>query len=144
MDMERRKFLESACKACLFAGAGFLISELTACSPSVNVLKVPISQNVIRLPVSGFANASMQIVQPEGWFYNIAVQKTESGQFEALLMECTHQQNQLIASANGFQCPLHGSRFNLDGQVIKGPAERSLKKFTASIDQDLVVIQLKS
>ena len=144
MDMERRKFLESACKACLFAGAGLLISELTACSPAANVLKVPISQDAIRLPVSGFANQSMQIVQPEGWFYNIAVQKTEAGQFEALLMECTHQRNQLIASANGFQCPLHGSRFNLDGQVTKGPAERSLKKFTASIDQDLVVIQLKS
>jgi Rieske Fe-S protein len=144
MAMERRKFLESACKACLFAGAGILISELTACSPAANVIKVPISENAVRLPVSGFANSSIQILRPDGWFYNIAVHKTEDGQFEAMLMECTHQQNQLIASANGFQCPLHGSRFNLNGQVTKGPAERPLKKFTTGIDQDQVVIQLKS
>ncbi len=61
MDMERRKFLESACKACLFAGAGLLISELTACSPAANVIKVPISQNTVRLPVSGFANSPCRL-----------------------------------------------------------------------------------
>jgi Rieske Fe-S protein len=144
MAMERRKFLETACKACLLTGAGMLISELTACSTSVNIIKVPISQNAVRLPVSGFANISMQILRPEGWFYNIAVHKTEDGHFEALLMECTHQRNQLIATGNGFQCPLHGSKFNLDGQVMKGPAEFPLKKFATGIDQDQVVIQLKS
>ena len=143
MQMERRKFLESACKACLFAGAGLLISELTACSPSSNVTKLPILGNTVRLPLTGFANGSLQIVQPSGWLYNIAVRKTGTDQFEALLMECTHQQNQLIANPNGFKCNLHGSQFNLEGRVVKGPADLPLKKYKTSIDQDQLVIQLK-
>jgi Rieske Fe-S protein len=144
MQMERRKFLESACKGCLFAGAGLLISKLTGCSPSANVTKLPILENSVRLPLAAFANDSFQIIQPGGWYYNIAVRKTGTDQFEALLMECTHQQNQLIANPNGFKCNLHGSQFNLEGQVVKGPAERPLKKYKTSMDQGQLVIQLKS
>ena len=144
MSIERRKFLTSACKACLLAGAGFLISDLTACSPSAKVMKLPVSENAVRLPISIFVTESMQVVRPDGWFYDIAVRKISTDQYEALLLECTHQQNQLIVNQNGFQCMLHGSQFNLNGLVVKGPAERPLKKFTTSIDQGLVVIQLKS
>src|ERR1700682_4669897 len=144
MQIERRKFLESACRACLLAGVGFLISDLTACSPSVKVIKLPITQNAIRLPLSAFVTESLLIVRPEGWLYNIAVRKISTDQYEALLLECTHQQNQLIANSNGFRCTLHGSQFNLNGQVIKGPAERPLKKFNTRLEQDQLLIQLRS
>ncbi len=144
MQIERRKFLTSACKACLLAGAGFLISDLAACSASSKVLKLPISQNAVRLPVTAFASEPVQVIRPEGWLYDIAVRKISVNEYEALLMECTHQQNQLIVNQNGFKCMLHGSQFNLDGQVMKGPAERALKKFPTSMDQGQVVIQLKS
>jgi Rieske Fe-S protein len=144
MQIERRKFLESACKACLFAGAGFLISDLTACSPSVKVIRLPVTQETVRLSLTAFATEPMQIVRPEGWFYNIAIRKSSTDQYEALLMECTHQQNQLLANSNGFKCPLHGSQFNINGQVTKGPAERPLKKYSTGLEQGELVIQLKS
>jgi Rieske Fe-S protein len=144
MQIERRKFLESACKACLLAGAGLLISDLTACSPSFKVIKLPITQNTVRLPLTSFAKEPLQIVRPEGWFYDIAVRKTSTEQYEALLLECTHQQNQLIASSKGFNCTLHGSQFGLNGQVIKGPAEDPLKRLSTRLEQGQLVIQLKS
>jgi nitrite reductase/ring-hydroxylating ferredoxin subunit len=144
MQIERRKFLTSACKACLLAGAGFLISDLTACSPSTKIIRLPIMQDAVRFPAASFATESIQIVRPAGWYYDIAVRKTGADQYEALLLECTHQQNQLVVSPNGFKCNLHGSQFNLNGEVVKGPAERALRKFSASLDQDQVVIQLKS
>jgi Rieske Fe-S protein len=144
MQLERRKFLESACKACLFAGAGFLISDLTACSSSVKIIRLPVTQDTVRMPISVFAAEPLQIVRPEGWLYNIAIRKSTADQYEALLMECTHQQNQLLANANGFKCTLHGSQFNINGQVIKGPAERPLKKYSTGLEQDQLVIQLKS
>jgi Rieske Fe-S protein len=142
MQIDRRKFLASGCKACLMAGAGFLISDLIACSPS-KVLKLPVSENTVRMPATMFTTEQLHIVRPEGWFYDIAVRKTSAVDYEALLLECTHQQNQLIVSQNRFECTLHGSRFNLEGQVIKGPAERPLKRFVTRLDQGQVVIELK-
>jgi Rieske Fe-S protein len=144
MQIERRKFLTSACKACLLAGAGFLISDLASCSPSSKVIKLPITENAVRIPVSAFSTEPMQIVRPEGWIYDIAVRKNSTDQYEALLLECTHQQNQLMVNPTSFRCSLHGSEFNLNGQVVKGPAELSLKKFTTLLDQGQVVIKLKS
>jgi Rieske Fe-S protein len=144
MQIERRKFLTSACKGCLFAGAGFLISDLTACSPSAKIMRLPITQDSVRFPISAFTTESIQLIRPESWYYDIAVRKTGTDQFDALLLECTHQQNQLIAISNGYKCNLHGSQFNLNGQVVKGPAERALKKFTTRLDHGQLVIQLKS
>ena len=144
MNIERRKFLTSACKACLFAGAGFLITDLTACSPSSKIIQLPITQDSVRFPLTAFAKESIQLVRPEGWFYDIAVRKTGTDQYDALLLECTHQQNQLIMNSNGFKCSLHGSQFNLNGQVVKGPAERALKKLSTSLDQGQLTIYLKS
>jgi Rieske Fe-S protein len=144
MQMERRKFLESACKACMFAGAGILISELNACSPSAKVLKLPVMDDKISMPISSFANSPVQLVLPAGWLYTIVVRQTSSEQYEAILLQCTHQQNQLISTGNGFQCTLHGSRFNQDGQVLKGPAEKPLKKFETLVEQGKLIVQLKS
>ena len=42
MQIERRKFLQDACKACLLAGAGFLISDLAACSPATRITRLPV------------------------------------------------------------------------------------------------------
>lgn len=144
MQIERRKFLTSSCKACLFAGAGFLISDLTACSPSIKIMRLLITQDSVRFPISAFTTESIQLIRPEGWFYDIAVRKAGTDQFDALMLECTHQQNQLIAIPNGYKCNLYGSQLNLNGQVVKGPAERALRKFTTRLDQGQLVIQLKS
>jgi Rieske Fe-S protein len=126
------------------AGAGFLIKDLIACSPTSKVLKLPISENTVRMPLTSFTTEQLQIVRPDGWFYDIAVRKSSEEEYEALLLQCTHQQNQLIANQNGFICTLHGSRFNLEGQVVKGPAERPLKRFPVHSEQGQVIIQLKS
>jgi Rieske Fe-S protein len=144
MQIERRKFLESACKACLLAGAGFLISDLTACSPATQIYRLPVSEDRVQLPITAFAKQPLQIIRPDGWVYNIAVRKISTDQYEALFMQCTHQKNQLMVDNSGFFCTLHGSRFTKKGQVKKGPAELSLKKFSTRIEQDQLVIQLKS
>jgi Rieske Fe-S protein len=144
MQIDRRKFLETTCRACLTACAGILLTELTACGTTSKVIQLPVSENSIRLPMTSFTNEQLQIVRPEGWLYNIAIRKTDDEQFEALLLQCTHQQNQLIVNPKGFQCTLHGSLFNKEGHVLKGPAEFPLKKFPTSVDQGQLIIQLKS
>jgi Rieske Fe-S protein len=144
MQIERRKFISSACKACLFTGAGFVLSDLIACSPTTKIIRLPVIENTVSLPVSSFSKTPVQIIIPEGWLYNIAVRKTTYNQFEALLLQCTHQQNQLIAGPNGYICTLHGSRFNREGQVQKGPAALPLKKYSTVTNQDLLIIHLNA
>ena len=125
-------------------GAGILMTDLLACSPTSKVIRLPVTDNVVRLPVTSFTSGQFQIIRPEGWFYDIAVRKNNEDEYEALLLECTHQQNQLIVNQNGFKCILHGSQFDLDGRVVKGPAERALTRFFTRTDQGQVIIQLKS
>jgi nitrite reductase/ring-hydroxylating ferredoxin subunit len=52
---------------------------------------------------------------------------------KALSAECTHLGCVLDRSDDGFQCPCHGSRFDVQGKVISGPAPRSLACFKVDL-----------
>ncbi|MFT7578679.1 MAG: Rieske Fe-S protein [Myxococcota bacterium] len=50
----------------------------------------------------------------------------------ALSMECTHVGCDLdfVKAKRQFECPCHGSRFDLNGTVLEGPAEDPLPRYT--------------
>jgi len=144
MPIGRRKFMETACRACIMTGAGWLLSDLVACTPATKIIRLPVNDNTVRFPQKNFIDETILLVRPEGWLYDIAVRKTDTDLYEALLLECSHQKNQLMLVSGGFYCTLHGSRFNLNGQVVKGPAEIALKKFPVSLEQEDLVILLHS
>ena len=55
--------------------------------------------------------------------------------FIALSSLCTHRACQLkIAPDKSFICPCHGSTFDPEGLVTKGPAERNLPQLPTRID----------
>ena len=141
--MHRRQFIQSSCNICLLAGSGFLLSELGACSPAYQVIRTEVVNDKIRIPTAGFAQSGLEFVRPRGWFYDIAVQKRGNNDYEALLLQCTHQSNQLVPNGNGYTCNLHGSQFSAEGAVRKGPAEKSLKKYAVTVENELLVIDLK-
>jgi len=114
--MDRKNFVKASCHFCLLGAAGFLLPQLAGCSPALPVYKTPVKNSRLELPLTLFEKSSLQLVRPEGWYYDIAVQKQENG-YTALLMKCTHQDNQLSAGSGGFDCSLHGSRFDKAGIV---------------------------
>jgi Rieske Fe-S protein len=67
----------------------------------------------------------------------IVIHPDEKG-YKAFENKCTHKSGQVsYRPKDGFmQCALHGSRFNTEGQVIKGPAEKSLTELRTSLNQD--------
>jgi Rieske Fe-S protein len=126
------------------AAGGFLVSEWAACSPASKVLKVSVSGNKLQIPLNAFATEPLVIVRPNGWYFDIAVRKKEQGSYEALLLQCTHQQNQLVVNPRGYTCNLHGSQFDEDGKVVRGPAGMPLKKFNITQSPDQLIIDLKN
>ncbi|NTS40631.1 FAD-dependent oxidoreductase [Flavisolibacter sp. BT320] len=69
-----------------------------------------------------------KLVKYEG--STLAVYKDESGKIYALNPVCTHAK--CVVDWNGaektWDCPCHGARYNLNGEVITGPAQRALEK----------------
>ena len=143
--MERRAFIKSTCNVCLLGATGYLLTSLSACGPAAfPVLKTEIVNDEIQLPLSALSTSNLHLVRPKGWYYDIAVQKKEDAGYEAILLKCTHQDNQLSATGKGYTCSLHGSQFDKDGRVTKGPAERSLKQFRTSVSQDILIIHTQA
>jgi len=51
----------------------------------------------------------------------------------AISTTCTHLGCIVGPSATGFQCPCHGSRFDVDGNVTGGPAPKPLAWFAVTL-----------
>ena len=58
----------------------------------------------------------------------------------ALNLTCTHLGCTVNATSKGFICPCHGSVFTTRGDVVKGPADRPLKRLTVEEQGDDVLI----
>jgi cytochrome b6-f complex iron-sulfur subunit len=53
---------------------------------------------------------------------------------------CTHLGCVVKASAGGFECPCHGSRFASNGEVTRGPAPRPLPWLKVSVTGGAVTV----
>jgi Rieske Fe-S protein len=55
-----------------------------------------------------------------------------------MTLTCTHQGCNIASggtvSAQGIECGCHGSRFDVNGNVTRGPAESPLQHFAVSVD----------
>lgn len=64
----------------------------------------------------------------------------DAGEVYAISTVCTHLGCIIHATANGFECPCHGSGFTSTGEVTKGPAPRALDWLQVSSSGGLVTV----
>ena len=140
--MERRKFISSSCKICLLGTAGFSLTQLIGCATAFPIYKTSITNGSLNVPLNLFDKSVLQIVRPAGWYYDVAVQKNTDNSYSALLLQCTHQENQLTPTGSGYHCSLHGSDFDKQGNVRKGPAEQPLHHFKTSVENNFISIHV--
>jgi Rieske Fe-S protein len=68
------------------------------------------------------------------------VTQPTAGDFKAFSAVCTHAGCLVNKIADGtIDCPCHGSKFGLDGAVVKGPADKPLEPVTISVQGDSIV-----
>ena len=142
--MDRRGFIKTGCKVCLLGAAGIMLPGLVnfASAKGKNgVYKTKLTdKNQLEIPLSLFEETNLKIISVKGWDYDLALHKKEDGMFAAILMRCTHMENQLNITGEGFQCSLHGSLFDKDGNVLKGPAEQPLTQYKAEVAEQTIII----
>lgn len=64
----------------------------------------------------------------------------QAGQIYAISTVCTHLGCIVKPSAAGFACPCHGSEFEADGTVRKGPAPRPLDWLQVTVSGGAVIV----
>jgi nitrite reductase/ring-hydroxylating ferredoxin subunit len=126
----RRDFIHRACLGCMGLVAGASLSGLLAgCSP-IHVLRSEATAGYLDVPKSAFApEERLKVLRLPTLNHDVLLVLEPDGQHRALLMQCTHADAALVAHAKGLSCNIHGSSFNLKGEVTFGPAVRPLIAF---------------
>ncbi len=71
----------------------------------------------------------------------VVVTQPEAGDFKGFSAVCTHTGCLINEVADGtINCPCHGSKFSLDGEVVNGPATRPLNAEAITVQGDSIII----
>lgn len=117
IDQARRRFLKTVIP--ILGALLFLVRYLT---PRLVAPRRRLEVNPAEIPPGG------ALVYPES---RVAVIRSDSEVY-ALDLTCTHLGCTVGVLATGLVCPCHGSRFDRAGNVVEGPANRSLRRLTVN------------
>lgn len=146
--MDRRTFTKS-CIGCI---VGATITPILSSCQSTHYTNGVIEPNGLSMPKSEFVYLKKDqpmtrdyiIVRNDKLEFPIYLYRFSENEYSALLMKCTHQGNELNASGDHLHCSAHGSEFNNRGTVAQGPAEKNLRAFKVTLDNEKIFIDLRS
>ncbi len=155
LSESRRKFLQSSGSLAIMSAMG--IGFFTSCStddmdPDLGMDDqdngagggngISVSNNIITVDLERATTLNTS----GGWALvteaRVLIVNIGGNQFNALTSVCTHSQcdrNWTFAN-NVFTCTCHGSRFNTDGTVVNGPANRPLESFPTSVASNTLTV----
>jgi cytochrome b6-f complex iron-sulfur subunit len=135
MGSTRREFLRNSWKvggALLGVAAGWTTYE------SLRPLAIPAAGANIQLgKVDAFAPETATYI-PAGRLF---VANTGTRVF-ALSQKCPHLGCRIpfCESSGHFECPCHGSKYDIGGEWIEGPAPRGMDRYRLTLDGDTLVV----
>jgi cytochrome b6-f complex iron-sulfur subunit len=144
MSETRREFVVHSCQTLSLltvagvleaCGGGSPTSPSSSATPLPRI-SAPAANNTISLTVdssSPLANVgTAALVETSSGSFLVA--HTAVDTFVALTAVCTHEGCTITGFDNQtYTCPCHGSQYNTGGNVVRGPASRSLRQFPASV-----------
>ena len=121
------------------------ISRKTFLKQLLTLLLIPLlfllNELVIRSKKYGLGKKIVEIPADLGigvsFFQEVIDVKKDSGAIQMFSSKCPHLGCQINKVNDGnITCPCHGSTFNKDGQILKGPASNSLTKLDFSKNEN--------
>ena len=147
VDPNRRQFLDAACKVCGMFAIGSVATVLAACA-GTKTYKGTVVNKQIMVPLSAWptkdgAPTNLMLTSVSELPHNIALFRQKDDTYYGLYMQCTHYDYSLdLNKEEGFRCNEHGSMFDQEGKVIKGPAAQSMRRFVVTQQDKNLVVQL--
>jgi len=138
---DRREFVQITAGAILATGLG-------ACA-SLQTVPVQSRSGVIRLVVHDYPQleraGGFLRIQPPALEHHLVVLSQEGGGYAVVSPVCTHRGCTVDVAGDRLACPCHGSEYDRSGQVVRGPAERSLERYPAELTPEgELVIRLEA
>lgn len=145
--MTRKEFLQSAATAVAAASFVPVAALLEGCAVRSQTLRVSAKENRVRLWLAELPKLSEPEgyvkVYPFGFAHPIVVFQHSSGEIFAISTTCTHAGCEVRKTKSKFECPCHGSQYDLTGKVIRGPAPANLARFPVKKEGGFLEIVLK-
>ena len=160
MKISRREFfLKSASAIALVSTSGFITAFINSCSnnnptaPSNTTPLATIQASVVNNEISISLDPSSPIVNKDSRaliLYNnnsgaIIVEHNSDDSYKAISGICTHQGciiSNFEGSSNDFVCPCHNSKFDMNGNVVQGPASTNLAGYNTRVENNSLIITL--
>jgi Rieske Fe-S protein len=143
--MQRRDFLKVGCGVCILGVAGITIPGLlnrAQASTRMYYGTVTADQKIL-VPIDQLSGIDYLTVYVEAWHASIAVRQKNDGSYLSLLLVCSHQGAALNAAGDEYTCEAHGSRFDENGNALRGPATDPLPSFPTSLINGQLVMDVQ-
>lgn len=144
--MDRKEFIIKSCTACI--GATALSTILSSCTATKfangKLTKDGISMDVKEFVLNEKGKYRLYVVvRNDSLLFPICVYRFSNNDYSAIWMQCAHQGAELNVAGDYLQCPAHGSEYDNRGKVTNGPADRDLRTFPVTINNNQLFIDLR-
>lgn len=144
--MNRKDFILKSCAACV--GASSVAVLLSSCAATKFASGKLIKDGIV-IDLKEFSLKEKNkhrlyiVVRNDELLFPICVYRFSETDYSAVWMQCAHQGAELNVAGDYLQCPAHGSEYDNRGRVTSGPADRDLRTFPVTINNNQLFIDLR-
>ena len=146
--MERKEFIITCGIVCLSGSAISVLMQ--SCGTTAYFAQSSITDNQLIVKKSEFTFLKKEQLQQRKFVMlkspklelPICIYKHSEDEYTALYTECTHKGCEVKPNDTFMACPCHGSEYTTKGVVQNPPAERNLKQFKITTDNENVYVQV--
>lgn len=138
--MNRRDFILDACRACAALAMLPATAALEGCASSAKGMAV--SNGRLEVPVETLGREGRAVVKAAGLAHPLLLVRRADGSCAALELNCPHKNGPLKEKQGRLVCAWHGSTFDLEGRLLKGPSTIGLKTYPVEADGEVLRVKL--